>query len=43
MSKIRGLIRAKNSTAKKLASAVGKKVRIEFKELDAGWFAIKVA
>lgn len=34
---------AKNSTAKKLASAVGKKVRIEFKELDAGWFAIKVA
>ncbi len=33
----------KNGTAKKLAAAVGSRVKVEFKELDAGWFAVKVA
>jgi hypothetical protein len=29
--------------AEKLAKAIGKRVKVEFKELDAGWFAVKVA
>ena len=33
----------KNGTAKKLAAAVGGTVRVEYREGDYGWFAVKVA
>lgn len=33
---------AKNSVAKKLAGAVGGLVSVSYKELDAGWYAVKV-
>jgi hypothetical protein len=33
---------AKNGTAKKLAGAVGSLVNVSYKELDAGWYAVKV-
>ncbi|HHY93826.1 MAG TPA: hypothetical protein GX513_02260 [Firmicutes bacterium] len=33
----------KNGTAKKLAASIGEKVRVEYREGDYGWFAVKVA
>lgn len=37
------VIFAKNSVAEKLAKAIGKRVKVEYRELDHGWYAVKVA
>jgi len=36
------VIFAKNSVAEKLARSVGKRVKVEYRELDHGWFAVAV-
>jgi len=37
------VIYAKNSVAEKLAKAIGRRVKVEYREMDRGWFAVKVA